>query len=111
MQCQLYAKLCRPFHEGSHLSGLGHRAEGCWCVWGQASMLSARVFDQGVGIGPVREGGGPAKLVQPVPSPCQFHPSSLGATTSCRPTGAKAGRPCEEGVRIAPSSVCPGCPD
>lgn len=54
------------------------------------SMYSTWVFEQGVGIGPAKEGGSPAKLVQPVPGPCQSHPCGLGTTPSCRPTGAKA---------------------
>lgn len=74
-----------------------------------SSMYSAWVFEQGVGIGPAKEGGGPAELVQPVPGPCQSHPCGLGTTPSRRPTGAKAG--CEEGVRIAPSPTQPGCPN
>lgn len=63
-------------------------------------MHSARVFEQGVGNGPAREGGGPAQLVQPVPGPCQSHPCGLGTTPSSRPTGAKAPR-----RRIAPSPL------
>lgn len=70
------------------------------------SMHSARVFEQGVGNGPAREGGGPAQLVQPVPGPCQSHPCGLGTTPSSRPTGAKAPR-----RRRAPSPSWPGCPD
>lgn len=53
------------------------------------SLYSTWVFEQGVGIRPAREGGGPAELVQPVPGPCQSHPCGLGTTPSRRPTGAK----------------------
>lgn len=103
MQYQLYAKFCGPFHRGSPsswremelgtgwevllLGGTGqHVGVGSGC-----SIHSARVFEQGVGIRPAREGegGGPAELVQQVPGPCQSHPCGLGTTPSHRPTGAK----------------------
>ena len=52
MQYQLYAKLCRPFHKGSPLWGLGTGQRGAGVFGGKTRMLSARVFEQGVGIGP-----------------------------------------------------------
>lgn len=79
----------------------------CWSGVG-GPEYSQWVLEQGVGIGPGREGGGLAELVQPVPGP-----ASLTFVACAPPPHAVpvAPRPKRRGCEDSPSPTWPGCPD